>query len=152
MGVSFLARGWYEKVLNLLGYSEQADEYESYEEETTVLKERSRTPVLSLHTSPEVKIIVMTPAAFDEVEKIANQLKSRKTVVVNLSGTTKEVSQRILDFLGGTVFALNGSMQKVSNDTFLFAPSNISIHADLPGSLPQDNFLLRLSEEGTKDR
>ncbi len=147
-----MARGWYEKVLNLLGYSEQADEYESYEEETTVLKERSRTPVLSLHTSPEVKIIVMTPAAFDEVEKIANQLKSRKTVVVNLSGTTKEVSQRILDFLGGTVFALNGSMQKVSNDTFLFAPSNISIHADLPGSLPQDNFLLRLSEEGTKDR
>lgn len=147
-----MARGWYEKVLNLLGYSEQADEYESYEEETTVLKERSRTPVLSLHTSPEVKIIVMTPAAFDEVEKIANQLKSRKTVVVNLSGTTKEVSQRILDFLGGTVFALNGSMQKVSNDTFLFAPSNISIHADLPGSLPQDNFLLRLSEEGTRDR
>ena len=66
--------------------------------EYTEPKARSRTPVLSLHTSPEVKIVVLTPVGFDEVEKISNQLKSRKTVVVNLSKTTKEVSQRILDF------------------------------------------------------
>ena len=111
-----------------------------------------RQPVLSLHTSPEVKIVVLTPVGFDEVEKISNQLKSRKTVVVNLSKTTKEVSQRILDFLGGTVFALNGSMQRVSSDTFMFAPSNISIQAELPEGLSQEKFLQQLREEGKKDR
>ena len=148
-----MARGWYDKVLKLLGYSEQDEEYDSFEEaEYTEPKARSRTPVLSLHTSPEVKIVVLTAVGFDEVEKISNQLKSRKTVVVNLSKATKEVSQRILDFLGGTVFALNGSMQRVSSDTFMFAPSNISIQAELPEGLSQEKFLQQLREEGKKDR
>jgi len=148
-----LARGWYDKVLNFLGYSDQADEDDSFEyADDTGPKGRSRTPVISLHTSPEVRIVVLTPVSFDEVEKIANQLKSRKTVVVNLSKTTKELSQRILDFLGGTVFALNGSMQRVSSDTFMFAPSNISIQAELPEGLSQEKFLQQIREEGIKDR
>jgi len=148
-----LARSWYDKVLHFLGYSDQTDEDEGFEDvEDLDTKGRSRTPVISLHTSPEVRIVVLTPVSFDEVEKIANQLKSRKTVVVNFSKTTKEVSQRILDFLGGTVFALNGSMQRVSSDTFLFAPSNISIQAELPEGLSQEKFLQQLGEEGIKDR
>jgi len=148
-----LARGWYDKVLKLLGYSDQGEEYDNFEDvEYTEPKGRSRTPVISLHTSPEVRIVVLTPVGFDEVEKIANLLKSRKTVVVNFSKTTKELSQRILDFLGGAVFALNGSMQRVSSDTFMFAPSNISIQADLPEGLSQEKFLQQLREEGIKDR
>ncbi|HHY40510.1 MAG TPA: cell division protein SepF [Syntrophaceticus sp.] len=148
-----MARSWYDKVLKLLGYSDQAEEYDSFEDaEYIEPKVRTRTPVISLHSSPEVKIVVLTPVSFDEVEKIANQLKSRKTVVVNFSKTTKELSQRILDFLGGTVFALNGSMQRVSSDTFMFAPSNISIQAELPEGLSQEKFLQKLREEGIKDR
>jgi hypothetical protein len=98
-----LAGGWFDKIVNFLGYSDQEEELESFEEVyEDEPRRRARAPVLSLHSSPEVKIIVVTPGSFDEVENVANHLKSRKPVVVNLSVTTKEVGQRILDFLAGT--------------------------------------------------
>lgn len=147
-----MARGWYEKVLSVLGYSDQEDEYEAFEEyDEDDQKGRKRAPVLSLHTSPEVKIIVLTPTAFDEAEKAANHLKSRKPVVLNFNRTTKEVAQRILDFLSGTVFALNGSMQRVSKETFLFVPNNITVYSEVPGGNMQDRLMLKLDREGVND-
>jgi cell division inhibitor SepF len=91
-GVSFLAGGLFDKIANLLGYTDQDDELEGFEDEYEGgSKGRKRAPVLSLHTSPEVKIVVMTPEGFDEAEKIANHLKNRKPVIVNFSKITKEV-------------------------------------------------------------
>lgn len=147
-----MARGWFDKVINFLGYSDQEEEFESFEDGfEEEIRGRKRAPVLSLHTSPEVKIIVMTPDSFDEAEKVANYLKSRRPVVINFSKTTKDVAQRILDFLGGTVFALNGSMQRVSKDTFLFVPSNMTVYSHLPESTPQDQYLVKLDREGANE-
>lgn len=153
-----MARSWFDKVINFLGYSEQEDEFESLEDfedrfdgSEDESKGRKRAPVLNLHTSPEVKIIVMTPGSFNEAEKVANHLKSRKPVVVNLSKVSKEVAQRILDFMSGTVFALNGNMQRVSKDTFLFAPSNMTVYSDMPEALSHDKFIVKLERDGAHD-
>lgn len=144
-----MAGGWFDKIVNFLGYSDQEEELESFEEVyEDEPRRRARAPVLSLHSSPEVKIIVVTPGSFDEAENVANHLKSRKPVVVNLSITTKEVGQRILDFLAGTVFALNGNMQRVSKDTFLFAPSNMTVYSEKTGSNPQDQYLAKFDRDG----
>lgn len=147
-----MTSSWFEKIINFLGYSDEEEEFESfeegYEEES---RRRTRAPVLSLHSSPEVKIIIMTPGSFDEAEKVANYLKNRKPVVVNFNKTTKEVAQRIIDFLSGTVFALDGNMQRVSNDTFLFAPSNMKVYSDIQRSIPKDPCLVRLDRDGAHD-
>ncbi|MGB4503843.1 MAG: cell division protein SepF [Syntrophaceticus sp.] len=153
-----MARSLFDKVINFLGYSEQDDEFESLEDfedrfdgSEDETRGRKRAPVLNLHTSPEVKIIVMTPGSFNEAEKIANHLKSRKPVVVNLSEVSKEVAQRILDFMGGTVFALNGNMQKVSKNTFLFVPSNMTVYSDTPDALAHDKFIAKLERDRAHD-
>lgn len=148
-----MSRGWYEKLLDFLGLSDQEEELDAPQE---VLEEefkgRKRAPVVSIHTSPEVRIIVMSPTSFEEAEKLAGHLKSRKPVVVNFAGAPREVAQRLLDFLSGTVYALNGSMQKVAKETFLFVPSNIIVCSDGAGSDMREQLLMKLDQGGVKDR
>jgi len=154
MGVSFLARGWFDKIINFIGYSDQEEDEDSFIEDAyrDGVRGRKSAPVLSLHSAPEVKIIVMTPASFDEAETVAGNLKNRKPVIVNFSKITKEAAQRFLDFLSGTVFALHGNMQRVSKDTFLFVPSNMTVHSDLQESIPQDQFSLNMERNDGHDR
>ncbi len=142
--------GWFDKITNFLGYSDLNDESESFEEEYEEIapRRRNRAPVLSLHSSPEIKIVVITPDSFEEAERIATHLKNRKPVIVNLGRLTKEAAQRILDFMAGTVFALEGTMQSVSKEAFLFAPSNMTVHSDEFGNSPQDSFLAKLEQDG----
>lgn len=147
-----MASGWLDKIANILGYADQDDELEDLEDEQEgEPMGRKKAPILSLHTSPEVKIIIMTPEGFDEAEKGANYLKNRKPLVVNLSKVTKEVAQRLLDFLSGTVFALDGSMQRVSTDAFLFVPSNMTIYSDTSGEISQDPYITELDREDTNE-
>jgi len=146
-----LSGSWFDKVLDFFGISEQEEldaAQDVFEEE---LPGRKRAPVVSIHTSPEVKIMVVYPDSFDDAEKLSGYLKSRKPVVVNFTGVSREVAQRILDFLSGTVYALNGSMQKISQEAFLFAPNNITVATDNFGSDLKEQFLMRLEQGGVKD-
>ncbi|AFV11505.1 cell division protein SepF [Thermacetogenium phaeum DSM 12270] len=127
---------WYEKLLDLLGLSDKDDgdldtSPQDFEEE---FRGHKRAPVVSIHTSPEVKIVVVAPASFEEAEKLAGHLKSRKPLVVNFANASREIAQRLLDFLSGTVYALNGNMQRIDKETFLFVPSNIIVCSEGVGS------------------
>jgi cell division inhibitor SepF len=132
-----LLPGWWEKVLNYVGF---ADSYVEEEEDdfSRVVEShpRKRAPVLSLHSSPDLKIVVAAPVSFEDSEKLAGHLKSRRPVIANFDGASKEAAQRVIDFLSGAVFALNGSTCKVTGETFLFNPSNVSVYSeDLPGDM-----------------
>lgn len=121
-------RSWLEKIMNFMGFTDNCEEDE--EEQYSYLsqaKSREKAPILSLHTNSEVKIMVVSPHSFEEVEQMALHLKNRKAIVVNLDGTTKDLARRIVDFLSGAVFALGGSSNKVAADTFLFVPNNVKI-------------------------
>lgn len=76
------------------------------------------------------KLMVIEPKGFDECSKLVDSLKSRKPIIVNLEKLDADTARKIFDFLGGATYALNGNVQKVANNIFVFAPENVSIFAE----------------------
>ena len=75
----------------------------------------------------QIKMVISQPTTFDQSEEICEFLKEKKSVIVNLEYVNKDVARRIVDFISGGVFALDGHIQKVSNSIFLIAPYNYEI-------------------------
>ncbi|MGE5557208.1 MAG: cell division protein SepF [Bacillota bacterium] len=86
-----------------------------------------KTKVLSLYTQKQQKVVVIEPVAFNDVEVIANHLRNKHPVIVNLENVEKSLARRIVDFISGAVFALDGFMQRISYGIFLFTPNNMDI-------------------------
>lgn len=140
------------KMLNLIGF-ESAEEdyddelienstsedshntYEDDENETVADKNGKRNKVVKIHTTAQLKLVVMQPENFEDARDIANHLKSKKPVVMNLESVERDVARRIVDFLSGAVYALDGNIQKVSNGIFLIAPYNVGIMGDFKDEL-----------------
>ncbi len=79
------------------------------------------------------KMILLEPRAFSEAQTIADYLKSRNTVVVNLKRVTPEIAKRIVDFLSGSVYAIGGDLQKLGNGIFLCTPNNVNVEGKISG-------------------
>ncbi len=87
--------------------------------------------VVNIPQPQQVKMVITQPTSFEQSEEICNYLKERKSVIVNLEYVNKDVARRIVDFISGGVYALDGHIQKVSNAIFLIAPVNYEIASDL---------------------
>ncbi len=134
-------KGMFEKFLNKLGF--EAEEVieeelaESQEEIFPINRDRDNGKVVSLANSNKpVKMIISGPKSFEEVQVIVDHLKTKKAVILNLEETDKVVARRIADFLGGAVYALEGSMQEISSSIFLFTPAHIEVA--LPFKQPEN--------------
>ncbi|MGI6119296.1 MAG: cell division protein SepF [Desulfosporosinus sp.] len=131
----------FDKVIGIMGFSDEEPEdiMEENEKEKNVQEEvrssRKSAQVVSIHSQRQMRVVVMEPSSFDEAQNIADQLKSRRPVIVNLENTEKMLAKRIVDFICGTTYALNGKMQKVGNGIFLFVPSNIEISGEMRDEL-----------------
>ena len=77
------------------------------------------------------KMILLEPRAFSETAQIADQLKKRNTVVVNMKRVTSEQAKRIIDFLSGTVYAIGGDLQKIGVGIFLCTPKNVNVEGSI---------------------
>lgn len=77
-----------------------------------------------------MKMIVVEPQGFDECPKLVDSLKAKKPIVINLENLETDVARKIFDFLSGATYALNGNVQKIANNIFVFAPSNVDITKD----------------------
>ena len=77
------------------------------------------------------KLVLLEPRAFSETQQIADQLKNRNTVVVNLKRVTSEQAKRIVDFLSGTIYAIGGDLQKVGGGIFLCTPNNVKVNGKI---------------------
>ena len=121
-----------DKVLGFIGFEEEEVEvYEDtvqYEEES---QKKKKGTLFSLPSQKQMRVVVMEPTKFDEVQGIADNLKNRRSVIVNLETADKELSRRIIDFISGTTYALNGTVEKVGSDIFLFVPSNVDVTSEL---------------------
>lgn len=126
-----------DKVLSIMGFEDEIEE-EIIEEEVEMEAEKEKVPVddhrnrkgaqvISIHSQKQMKVVIMEPKSFDESQSIADQLKNRRPVIVNLETADRNLAKRIVDFVCGTAYALNGSMQKIGNGIFLFVPSNVDI-------------------------
>ena len=77
------------------------------------------------------KMILLEPRAYSESQQIADHLKSRNTVVVNLKRVTSDQAKRIVDFLRGTIYAIGGDLQKIGGGIFLCTPNNVNIQGKI---------------------
>ena len=135
----------FNKVLNFVGW--EAEEEEVIEEQETVKEEfnqpqfmqsgskKYQNKVVNIHSASQFKVVVMQPTTFDDSQDICDHLKNKKPVVINLEELDKETAQRLVDFLSGSVYALDGNIQKVSSGIFLIAPYNVDIAGDFKDEL-----------------
>ncbi len=88
---------------------------------------KKKPKVVSLPNSSQVKVVILQPNSFEQSQEICEHLKEKKSVIVNLEFVDKEVARRIIDFVSGAVYGLDGNISKVSNSIFLIAPYNYEI-------------------------
>lgn len=77
------------------------------------------------------KMILLEPRAYSESQQIADHLKKKNTVVVNMKRVTHDQAKRIVDFLSGTVYALGGDLQKIGGGIFLCTPKNVNVEGQI---------------------
>ncbi len=86
--------------------------------------------VVSSNTT-QFKMVVLEPKNFDECPKLVDNLKAKKPVIINLEKVESDVARKIFDFLSGATYALNGNVQKIANNIFIFAPENVDVSANV---------------------
>jgi cell division inhibitor SepF len=86
------------------------------------------------------KMILVEPRVYDEAQDIVDHLKNRRSVVVNLQRIERDQGQKIIDFLGGAVYALGGEMQKIGVDIILCTPDNVEVSGNISGMITNHDF------------
>lgn len=135
------------KMLNFVGW--ESEEVNGTEEENEIVREEQHQPpqfthsaskkqqskVVNIHSTNQFKVVIIQPENFEDAREICDHLKNKKPVIINLEEIGKETAQRIVDFLSGAVYALDGSIQKVSSGIFLIAPHNVDIMGEFKDEL-----------------
>ena len=85
----------------------------------------------SINATTQLQVVLVKPERFEDASTIADQLNAKRTVVLNLESTGKEVSRRLIDFLSGVAYANNGQIKRVATSTFIITPYNVDIMGDL---------------------
>ena len=87
--------------------------------------------VVNINATTQLQVVLVKPERFEDASTIADQLNAKRTVVLNLESTGKEVSRRLIDFLSGVAYANNGQIKRVATSTFIITPYNVDIVGDL---------------------
>lgn len=103
----------------------------SLNQKTNKQEKNNVVSLSSVQQSTSSKVILLEPHSYDEVQEIADQLKSRKAVVINLQRLPREQAKRIVDFLSGTVYAIGGDIQKLGEHIFLCTPENVNVSGSI---------------------
>lgn len=122
---------------------EENEGYEEYEDEDEIEAQPEKPapapkaapasrPAGSISSGAALEMKVIKPERFDEVRMIGEHLLARRTVVLNLEETNKETTKRIIDFLCGVVFAIDGQVKKVANATYVVTPKNVDVSGEQP--------------------
>ena len=90
-----------------------------------------RNKVVNIHTTAQLLVVLVKPDRFDNVSEIAEHLRDKRAVVLNLESTNKDVARRLVDFLSGCAYALDGKIKKVAISTYIITPYNVDIMGDL---------------------
>ncbi|HWR22815.1 MAG TPA: cell division protein SepF [Feifaniaceae bacterium] len=104
-------------------------------------RDKRKNNVVSIPTAVQMKMIVYHPISYEDTQNIIDNLKSRKPVIVNMEELEIECAQRILDFMAGAVYALNGTIFKISRGIFVVAPNNYDIIGNGEGELNDDGLI-----------
>lgn len=110
-------------------------------ERVTKVERTSSNKIVPIRTTPKgLEVCIMKPSSFEESQDICDLLLSGRAVVVNLEGFDPEMAQRIMDFISGAVYAVNGKLHQISKYIFIFSPDMIDISGDYLDLMPEEGF------------
>lgn len=133
--------GFVDKIKDLTGFGEidyEEDFEEEYEEAEA--KQQRKLPVMKknkvvpIGTEPQNRIVVLKPKTFNSSTEVADELKQRRPVIIDVGALDPDEARRVVDFIAGTVYGVDGNMQKVSGGIFLATPN----HVDIMGEVLKD--------------
>ena len=101
----------------------------------SLISETKRGKIVDIHTTTQFKVVVLNIRKFEEVLDIADHLKAKKPVVINMEGIDEKSARRIIDFLSGVVYFADGGIQKISKDIMLVTPYTVEIMGDFQDEL-----------------
>ncbi len=87
--------------------------------------------VVNIHTTTQLQVVLVKPERYENATEIADHLKEKRTVVLNLESTNKDAARRILDFLSGVAYTNDGQIKRVANNTYIITPYNVDLKGDL---------------------
>jgi cell division inhibitor SepF len=90
-----------------------------------------RNKIVNIHATTQLKVVLVKPERFENASEIADHLKDKRTVVVNLESTNKDIARRLIDFLSGVAYAGEGKIKKVAANTYIITPYHVDIEGDL---------------------
>ena len=93
--------------------------------------ERRSNKVVNIHTTTQLQVVLVKPDRFENAAEIADHLREKRTVVLNLESTNKDVARRLIDFLSGVAYAGEGKIKKVAANTYIITPYSVDIMGDL---------------------
>ena len=100
-------------------------------EEEPVEGAQKKNKVVNIHATTQLKVVLVKPERFENASEIADHLREKRTVVLNLEGTNKDVARRLVDFLSGVAYAGDGKIKKVSTNTYIITPYSVDLMGDL---------------------
>ena len=112
---------------NKRNYTNEKNNFLDEEEEKVEPFVRRKPKVVPLPNTSQVRVVILQPNSFEQSQEICEHLKEKKSIIVNLEFVDKDVARRIIDFVSGAVYGLDGNISKVSNSIFLIAPYNYEI-------------------------
>ena len=120
-------------------YEDEDEEFEEFEEaprkdafeDRRVKAEDRRNKVVNIHATTQLKVVLVKPERFENASEIADHLKDKRTVVLNLESTNKDIARRLIDVLSGGGYAGAGKIKKVAANTYIITPYHVDIEGDL---------------------
>ena len=120
-------------------YEDEDEEYDDFEEpvrpsgfeDRRSKVEDRRNKVVNIHATTQLKVVLVKPERFENASEIADHLQDKRTVVLNLESTNKDIARRLIDFLSGVAYAGEGKIKKVAANTYIITPYHVDIEGDL---------------------
>ncbi len=104
---------------------------ENYSSPATDREPRRNNKVVNINATTQLQVVLVKPERFENASEIADHLRDKRTVVLNLESTNKDIARRLLDFLSGVAYANEGKIKKVALSTYIITPYNVDILGDL---------------------
>ena len=101
-----------------------------------------RNKVVNIHATTQLKVVLVKPERFENASEIADHLREKRTVVLNLESTNKDIARRLIDFLSGVAYAGDGKIKKVSANTYIITPYSVDLMGDLIDELESSGLYL----------
>jgi cell division inhibitor SepF len=114
---------------------QEIQEVRSMEAEQKVSNFKKKPNVVSIHTTISAKVKIVKPTDYEEAADICDDVKNRNIVVINTTALEQRTAQRLIDFLGGSSYALGGNLEEIDKGVYLISPSNVEVSSDLKTEL-----------------